>query len=231
MACRSAAEAVAGRMNRTASAMSARGQDRCGACMVLISKLSASARARWCDRTRIGGSLDRPASCPEAHYQRFMRGENSDRHALLVCESLYPSARRLCQFRCRLAPVSCRRLNGRIPPLWTAPKRRPTRSGGGLPGRGTSTSKTRACPRPATGSPHRRGLPRARSCRHRRLQPPPRPPCSAPIRRPARARLRVGDRDRGGGLPRLRGGALRRRRLVPHRARARPPGRHARAAT
>ena len=90
--------------------MSAKGQDRCGACMVLISKLSASAsaRARWCDRTRIGGGLDRPASCPEAHYQRFMRGESSDRQALLVCESLYPSARRLCQFRCRLAPASCR---------------------------------------------------------------------------------------------------------------------------
>ena len=119
--------------------MSAKGQDRCGACMVLISKLSASAsaRARCCDRTRIGGSLDRPASCPEAHYQRFVRGESGDRQAPLVCKSLYPSARRLCQFPCRLAPASCRRPAARISHPWERRwrGRAPPVRVGGSPGR------------------------------------------------------------------------------------------------
>ena len=158
-----------------------KGQDRCGACMVLISKLSASAsaRARWCDRTRIGGGLDRSASCPEAHYQRFMRGESSDRHAPLVCESLYPSARPLCQFRCRLAPVSCRR--GVIPPLRTAPEQTgATRSGEGFSGSRYLYLEDSCLP--AAGdreSPSARAPARAKLSASP-LQPPPRPPCSAP---------------------------------------------------
>ena len=44
-----------------------------------------------------------------------MRGESSDRHALLVCESLYPRVRRLCQFLCRLAQAGCRRAESPSP--------------------------------------------------------------------------------------------------------------------
>ena len=103
-----------------------------------------------------------------------MRGESSDRQALLVCESLYPSARRLCQFRCRLAPVSCR--TGVISHPWERwpGQTRPTRSGGAFSG--SSYLYLEDSCLPAAGdreSPSARALARAKLSASP-LQPPPR---------------------------------------------------------
>src|SRR4051812_50201961 len=83
----------------------------------------------------------------------------------------------------------------------------PPRRVGSLPGRVTSTPKTRACPRRATGSPHRQRLPRARSCPHRRLSPH-HVLCVPRHRPPALSRLPVGGSPSGGGLPLLRSRAV-----------------------